>query len=78
MKKVFALLSIVTMFSMVACGPSNQEKEEAEKKRVEDSIRTVDSLAAIAAEQAAMEAAAADTTAMDTTAPAEGAEHEGH
>lgn len=77
MKKVFALMSIVAMFSMVACGPSNQEKEEAEKARVADSTRIADS---ILAEQKAAEAMAAqqDTTVTDTTAPAEGAEHEGH
>ncbi len=77
MKKVFALMSIVAMFSMVACGPSNQEKEEAEKARVADSTRIADST--LAAQQAAEAMTApVDTMVTDTTAPAEGAEHEGH
>lgn len=80
MKKVFALMSIVAMFSMVACGPA-KNNEEAEKQRIEDSIRVADSNAAVqAAMEAEMNAAAqaADTTAGDSAAaPADGT-HEGH
>jgi hypothetical protein len=59
MKKVFALLSIVTVFSMVACGPAKENNEEAEKLRIEDSIRVADSIAAA-------EAAAAQTAPVET------------
>lgn len=78
MKKVFALMSIVAMFSMVACGPSNEKDAEAEKQRIADSIHVADSTAAA---QKAMEdamTAPVDTTGADTAAPAEGTTHEGH
>jgi uncharacterized membrane protein YebE (DUF533 family) len=78
MKKVFALMSIVAMFSMVACGPSNQEAEEAEKKRIQDSTNAADSAAA--AQKALEDAMTApvDTVVVDSMAPAEGTNHEGH
>jgi len=77
MKKVFALMSIVAMFSMVACGPAKENNEAAEKQRIEDSITVADSTAAA---QAAVEAEmmAADTSAADTSAPAMEEGHEGH
>lgn len=68
MKKVFALMSIVAMFSMVACGPAKEGNDEAEKKRIEDSIAAANA----AAEQAAAEETVAtetmDSTSMDSTA----------
>jgi len=79
MKKVFALMSIVAMFSMVACGPAKENNEEAEKQRIEDSIRVADSTAAAqAAVEQEMEVVEVDTTAADTTAPAMEEGHEGH
>ncbi|MBI1221666.1 MAG: hypothetical protein GC180_03595 [Bacteroidetes bacterium] len=76
-------MSIVTMFSMVACGPAKEHDEEAEKQRIEDSIRVADSTAA--AQQAMEEEMAAqqDTSAVDTSAsmeeaPMEAPMEEGH
>ncbi|TNE79971.1 MAG: hypothetical protein EP332_09470 [Bacteroidetes bacterium] len=66
MKKVFALMSIVAMFSMVACGPAKEGNDEADKKHIEDSI------AAAAAETTAAEEVVAtettDSTATDSAA----------
>ncbi len=84
MKKVFALMSIVAMFSMVACGPSKNHDEEAEKKRIEDSIKTADSIAAAQQQmEEEMNQQTEDTTAtQDTTAAGTETEapeaHEGH
>lgn len=80
MKKVFALMSIVTMFSMVACGPAKENNEEAEKQRIEDSIAREDSIAAAQAKIEEEMAQQQDTTAVDTTmeAPAEAPAEEGH
>jgi hypothetical protein len=72
MKKVFAFALVAGMASLVACGPSEAEKQAAEKAK-QDSIA--------AAEQARMdsiaaaEAAAVDTAAHDTTAAAAPAAH---
>ncbi len=63
MKKVFALMSIVAMFSMVACGPAKEGNDEAEKKRIEDSIAAANA----AAEQAAAAEAEVATETMDST-----------
>lgn len=81
MKKVFALMSIVAMFSMVACGPAKENNEEAEKQRIEDSIRVADSTAA--AEQAALDAQIENqktegTVPGDTTPTPIEEGHEGH
>lgn len=80
MKKVFALMSIVAMFSMVACGPAKENNEEAEKQRIEDSIAREDSIAAAQAKIEEEMAQQQDTTAVDTTmeAPAEAPAEEGH
>ncbi len=79
MKKVFALMSIVAMFSMVACGPAKENNEEAEKQRIEDSITHADSVAsAQKLVEEEMNAAVDTTTAVDTTAPAMEEGHEGH
>lgn len=71
MKKVFALMAIVGLFSVVACGPAKENNEEAEKLRIEDSIRVADSIAAA-------EAAAAQTEpeveVTDDSTSTEGAE----
>lgn len=77
MKKVFALMSIVAMFSMVACGPANEKNEEAEKQRIEDSITHADSVASAQLRMEEEMNAAVDTTVADTTAPAmeEGHDH---
>ncbi len=61
MKKVLSLLLVAGMASIIACGPSAEEKAAAEKA-IQDSIANVekmqaDSLAAV--EMAAQEAAAA-------------------
>lgn len=81
MKKVFALMSIVAMFSMVACGPAKHEDKAADEQAKKDSIE------AAAKAEAEMEAAsqpevdetpAMDTTAMDTTAKVEEAAPAAH
>ena len=70
MKKVLSIALVAGMFSFVACGPSQQEKEAAEKAK-QDSIAAAmaqDSMAAAAAAAAAMPA---DTAMADTTAKME-------
>lgn len=69
MKKVFALMLVGTAMSIVACGPSEEEKKkiEAEMQALADSLAK--------AANASMDAAAAtvDTAAAATeAAPAEG------
>ena len=49
MKKVFTLVALAGMFTFVACGPSQAEKDAAEKAKN-------DSVAAVQAQQAAEEA----------------------
>ncbi len=61
MKKVLALLMIAGMFSVVACGPSAEEKTKME----EAAKMQADSIAA-AAQQAADQAAAAAQQAATT------------
>ena len=50
MKKLFTLVAAVGMFTFVACGPSQAEKDAMEKAK-QDSIAAADSVAA--AEEAA-------------------------
>jgi hypothetical protein len=67
MKKVLVIALLFGIGSLVACGPSAEEKA-ADEKRVQDSIAAADA-AMKAAEEAAMAAAVADSSAqMDTTA----------
>lgn len=76
MKKVFAFALVAGMASLVACGPSEAEKQAADQAK-QDSI-------AAAADQARMEDSMAtanamhDTTAHDTTAAAAAAATPGH
>jgi len=65
MKKILTLLIVAGMFSLVACGPSAEQKE-AEAKRIADSTSAAES-AMQAAEEAAAAAASAATT-VDTAA----------
>ena len=63
MKKLFALLMIAGMFSLVACGPSAEEKAKAEAeatKSVDQAVEKASTEAAPAADSAA-KAAPADT-----------------
>ena len=64
MKKLFTLVAVASL-SLVACGPSAEEKAAAEKAK-QDSIAAVE--AAIAAEEAAKAQAIADSTAAYTAA----------
>lgn len=41
MKKILTIFSIMSMFLIISCGPSAKEIEE---KRIQDSIRTADSI----------------------------------
>jgi hypothetical protein len=59
MKKVFTLVAVASMFTLVACGPSAEEKA-AKEKATQDSIAAVD--AAKAAEEAAKAQAITDST----------------
>jgi hypothetical protein len=85
MKKVLTLIAIAAMSTLVACGPSAEEKAAAEKAK-QDSIaaseaakaeaeaamaqKTADSLAAIESAKAAKEAAMADSIAKADEAKA--------
>jgi hypothetical protein len=69
MKKVLSIALAALMFSFIACGPSQQEKEAAEKEK-QDSIAAAmaqDSMAAAAAAASVM----VDTAMADTTAKME-------
>ncbi len=63
MKKIFTLAMIAGMFSLVACGPSAEQKA-ADEKRIGDSTAAAES-AMQAAEEAATAAAATIDTAMN-------------
>jgi hypothetical protein len=65
MKKVFTLVAIASMSTLVSCGPSAEEKA-AKEKATQDSIAAVE--AAKAAEEAAKAQAIADSTAAYTAA----------
>lgn len=49
MKKIFSFVAVSAMVALVACGPSAED----EAKRIADSTRKADSIAAIAAAEAA-------------------------
>lgn len=68
MKKLFALMLVGTAMTIVACGPSEEEKKkiEAEMQAMADSLAK----AASASMDAAMEATPADSNAAATEAPA--------
>lgn len=66
MKKLFTLVAVASL-SLVACGPSAEEKAAAEKAK-QDSIKAYDD--AKAAEEAAKAQAIADSTAAYTAAEA--------
>jgi hypothetical protein len=70
MKKVLSIALVAGMFAFIACGPSKQETEAAEKAK-QDSIAAAmaqDSMAAAAAAASAMVDTAAQM--VDTTAAA--------
>ena len=65
MKKVLSIALVAGMFSFIACGPSQQEKEAIEKAK-QDSIAAAlaqDSMSAAAAASVMVDTAMADTTA---------------
>ena len=73
MKKVLALLMIAGMFSVIACGPSAEEKQKMDDaaKATSDSIAAAAQQATDAAAAAASQAATADSmngAMADTTA----------
>ncbi|HEX2935134.1 MAG TPA: hypothetical protein VHO72_07255 [Bacteroidales bacterium] len=75
MKNLFISLAVAALFSVVACGPSAAEQEA---KRIADSTRVADSIAAVdsmnkAVEQAKQDSIAkaiADSLAADSIAKA--------
>ncbi len=85
MKKLFGLLLIAGMFSMLACGPSKEEKEAIEKhkadsikmaleQRMQDSLnqlalKQADSLKAAKIADSIAKAAEAAKTAVKKVAP---------
>lgn len=76
MKKVVSVLIAAAMFSFVAC-KNNKANEEAEKKRIEDSLAKVkmeDSLKALEQQQMSQ---VTDTLAADTTKKVEEKKEEG-
>ncbi|MDL5049090.1 hypothetical protein QQ054_24050 [Oscillatoria amoena NRMC-F 0135] len=69
MKKVFALLTIVSVMSFVACKNNTTVDHAADSKRAADSLQKIaDSVKA--AEEAAAAAQAADTNKGDSNAAA--------
>jgi len=68
MKKLLALLMIAGMFSVVACGPSAEEKA-----KMEEAAKAAADSAAAAAQAAADQAAAAAASAAATVDSAAGA-----
>lgn len=68
MKKVLLMVAAVAMIAIVACGPSAEEKQKIEMKRIADSTeaaqRTADSLAALEASMMPV-----DTNAVVTETP---------
>ena len=60
MKKLFYIPAVLAFAVFAACGPSAAEKEA---KRIADSTKVADSLAAIQAAEAAKAQAAADSIA---------------
>ncbi len=69
MKKVFSIIAVALVATMVSCGPSAEEKAKMEEnaKRIADSIAAA---ATAAIEQAATEAAPATTDSAAAAAPA--------
>lgn len=69
MKKVFSIIAVAFVATMVSCGPSAEEKAKMEEnaKRIADSIAAA---ATAAIEQAATEAAPATTDSAAAAAPA--------
>lgn len=66
MNKSFAVLALMGLSFIVACGPSAEEKQAAEM-RYNDSVNAAEA-ALVAAEEAAMIAAQADSAKLlDTT-----------
>jgi hypothetical protein len=64
MKKVFSIIAVALVATMVSCGPSAEEKAKMEA----DAKRAIDSAAAAAT--AAIEAAATEAAPTDSTANA--------
>ena len=65
MKKVFSTLLVASMFAIVACGPSAEDKAAAEKA-TQDSIAAAEEVQQAAAEQAVMQDSVMN--AMEATA----------
>jgi len=70
MKKVLSIALVAGMFSFIACGPSQQEKEAAEKAK-QDSIQAAMAQDSMAAAAAAASAMTVDTAMADTAAKME-------
>jgi hypothetical protein len=72
MKKVFALLTIVSVMSFVACKNTPAVDHAADSKRAADSLQKIADSVKAAEDAAAAQAAANDTGAKDSgaTAPA--------
>lgn len=71
-EKVLALVMAAGMFSMVACGPSAEEKQKMEEatKAAQDSIEAAAQQAASAAEQAAQVVDSTAHAVVDSAAAA--------
>ncbi|MCX6275874.1 MAG: hypothetical protein NTV09_11780 [Bacteroidetes bacterium] len=67
MKKVLSIALVAGMFSFIACGPSKQDSEAAEKAK-QDSIAAAMAQDSIAAAMAQDSMAAAASAMVDTTA----------
>lgn len=74
MKKLFSLMAVAGMFTLVSCGPSAEEQAAAEKAR-QDSIANAEAQMQAAQEEANRQAAEATAAAAttDSAAPADAA-----
>ena len=80
MKKVFSIIAVAAVATLVACGPSAEEKAKMEEraKQIQDSISASIS-ESMQNNEAATDSTATAPAATETTAPAaEGADHAGH
>ena len=73
MKKVLSIALVAGMFAFIACGPSKQDAEKAEKEKLDSNSAAMaqDSIAAAMAQDSMAAAAAAASAMVDTTAKME-------
>ncbi|MCO6500390.1 MAG: hypothetical protein J5I47_08455 [Vicingus serpentipes] len=78
MKKLLVMLMVAGIFSLVACGPSEEEKAAAEAEATEMVEEMFEEEAPAAEEVAAEEAPMEEAVATEEEAPVEEATEEAH